>query len=216
MNNVVGSYFVPLFFICGAGALWFLAYRFISAKKAEFRNFGIGLALYGMAFAIWAVVVLIKPADLGPLTTVGAVPFMSAHIFFLLAATNKLKAANKSLILAGGLAYLVVLFVLRTFVYPSDPSFSSKGLFYFHTQPPIIALYIIAFAATLLPAITTVSQLIKDKRLRSISQIGFTAAAVGGIVLVTSYDDNLQTLNGYIMGVTYIVLLTAFARKKIA
>lgn len=216
MDNVVGSYFVPLFFICGAGALWFLAYQFISAKKAEFRNFGIGLGLYGAAFAIWAAVVLTKPADLGPLTTVGAIPFMFAHIFFLLAVTNKMKAANKSLILTGGLAYLVVLFLLRTFVYPSDPSFSSKGLFYFHTQPPIIALYIVAFAATLLPAITAVSQLIKDKQLRSISQIGFTTAAIGGIILVTSYDDNLQTINGWIMGITYIVLLVAFARRKVA
>ena len=216
VSNYIGDYLVPLFFVSGAGALWFLAYKFISAKKSEFRNFGTGLALYGLAFAVWGLVVLNKPADLGPLTTLGAVPFLFAHLFFLLAVTNKMKASNKSTVLAGGLAYLVALFALRTFVYPSAPSFSTKGLFYFHAQPVIIALYVVAFAASLLPAINTVSRLIKDKQLRFISQTGFTAAAIGGIILVTSYDDNLQTINGYIMGLTYISLVVAFARKKIA
>ena len=216
MGNVVGDYFVPLFFVTGAAAMWFLAYRFMSAKDAVFRHFGTGLALYGVAFAIWSIAVLAKPTNLEALTTLGVIPFAAAHLFYLMASTEKVKASNRSLVIFGGITYLVALFLLRTFVYPSHPGFSENGLFYFHAQPPVIALYIGAFAASLLPAINAVCQAMKDKQLKLISQIGFTVAAIGGIVLVTSYDDNLQTINGWIMGITYLALLTTFAKKKVA
>lgn len=215
MGNIVGDLFVPLFFIAGTGAMFFLAYRFLSAKGAVFRNFGTGLALYGAAFGIWSLVVLTKPSDLEIITTLGVVPFALAHIFFLLVSTEKVKASKRSLLLFGALAYLAVLFLLRTFIYPSAPSFSTNGLFYFNAHPAVVALYIGAFAATLLPAINVVSQKIKDSTLRTISQIGFTIAAIGGIVLVTSVDDDLQTINGWVMGVTYAVLLAAYAFKRI-
>lgn len=214
MGNVVGDYLVPLFFIMGTGAMWFLAYRFWSVKGAIFRHFATGLALYGVAFGIWSVLVLTKPEDIGALTTLGVIPFAIAHLFFLMSSTEKFKAKSRSLILFSGIAYLAVMFLFRV-VYPSNPGFSENGLFYFNAQPPVVALYIGAFAASLVPAIYAVSQKMKDDSLKYITQIGFTIAAIGGIVLVTSVDDNLQTINGWVMGLTYTVLLGAFATKRI-
>lgn len=215
MGNIVGDYLVPLFFVVGTGAMWFLASRFLSAKGATFRHFGTGLALYGAAFAVWGLAVLVKPADLDAMTTVGVIPFALAHLFFLMACTEKTKASTRSLILLGGLGYLAALFLIRTFIYPSAPGFSENGLFYFNAQPPVIALYILAFAASLLPAINAVTQQMKDKVLKNVSQIGFTIAAIGGIVLVTSVDDSLQTINGWVTGLTYVVLLAVYATHKV-
>lgn len=215
MGNAVGEYFVPLFFVVGTGVLWYLAYRFLSTKSAVFRHFGTGLGLYGLAFAIWSLAVFTKPVNLDPITTLGVIPFAVAHLFFLMASTEKLKASNRSAVLFGGVAYLAALFLLRTFIYPSEPGFSENGLFYFNAQPPVIALYIGAFAASLLPAIYAVSQKMKDDVLKYVTHIGFTIAAIGGIVLVTSVDDNLQTINGWVMGLTYAVILAVFSTREI-
>lgn len=214
MGAVVGDYLVPLFFVAGTAAMWFLAYRFWSAKGAIYKHFGAGLALYGLGFAAWTVAVLTK-ANIELWTTVGVVPFAAAHLFYLMVATEKAKASTKSLVLFGGVAYLLALFFVRTFVYPSNPGFSDNGLFYFHAQAPVIALYVLAFTVSLLPAINAVSQTLKDKMLRTVSQIGFSILAVGGIILVTSYDDSLQTINGWIMGATWIVVLGAYTAKRI-
>ena len=215
MGNVLGDYMVPLFFVAGSGAMLFLAYRFRSADDKVFKNFGNGLALYGLAFAIWTLAVLTKPTDLDTITTLGVIPFAAAHIFFLMVATHKMKAASRSTLVMGGIAYLVLLFLLKLFVYPSNPGFSANGLFYFHAQPPLVALYIGAFGLTLIPAIYAVGEKLKDVTLRYIVQAMFTIAAIGGIILVTSVDDNLQTINGWVMGVTYFILLTTLATKRI-
>ncbi len=215
MGNLVGDYFVPLFFVMGTGAMWFLAYKFLLAKDATYRHFGAGLGLYGLAFAIWTVLVFTKPENLEVLTTLGVIPFALAHLFFLMSSTESLKAKNRSLIIMSGVVYLAALFLLRTFVYPSHPGFSENGLFYFNAQPPVVAFYIGAFAASLVPAIYSVSQKMKDETLKYVTQIGFTIAAIGGIVLVTSLDDNLQTINGWVMGFTYAVLLWTYSVKKI-
>lgn len=214
MDSMVGDYLVPLFFVAGTAAMWFLAYKFWSAKGALFKHFGAGLALYGLGFAAWSVTVFTK-SDIELWTTLGVIPFATAHIFFLMAATEKLKTSARTLVLCAGVGYLVALFFLRTFVFPSSPSFSDDGLFYFHAQPAVIALYILAFTLSLLPAITAVSQALKDKTLRIVSQVAFTILAVGGIILVTSYDDDLQTINGWVMGITWIVVLATYATKRI-
>lgn len=215
MSNVVGDVFVPLFFVAGSISTLFLAYKFVSEKAAVYRNFGLGLLFLGLAFAVWTVVVLTKPDNLENLTTIGAIPFAVSFLFFLMAGTTKLKASQKSLVMFGGLGYLAVLLLLRTFVYESHPSFSDKGLFYFHADPTIIALYIVGFATALLPAINAVSQQIKDKSLRFVTQTAFTTLAIGGIVLVTSYDDTLQTINGWFLGIAFLTLLAVYSTKKL-
>lgn len=215
MNDFLGHYMVPLYFIIGTLAILFLAYKFLSQKALVFRNFGVGLLISGVAFAVWTAVVIIKPNNLEVFTTIGALPFAVGFLFFLMAGTHKLKAANKSLVLLAGVGYLLILLFLRTLVYKSHPAFSSNGLFYFHAEPAIIALYIGAFGAALLPAINVVSQQLKDKTLRFITQFGFTILAVGGIVMLTSFSDTLQTINGWVMGVAFLLLVVAYATKEV-
>jgi hypothetical protein len=215
VDSFIGHYMVPFFFIGGTLTILFIASKFLSQKANIYRNIGIGLALYGVAFAIWSVAVITKPTNLETYTTVGVVPFALAHIFYLLAGTEKVKAANRSLILMLGVGYLAIILVLRSFVYKSHPAFSANGLFYFHADPSIVALYIGAFAASLLPAINAVSQKIKDQTLKFVSQFGFTILAIGGIVMLTSYSDTLQTINGYVMGTTFVVLLLTYSTKKL-
>jgi hypothetical protein len=214
VDNFIGNYMVPLFFIAGTVAMWFLAYKYLTAKGTTFKNFGTGLLLYGLGFGAWGIGVLTKD-NVDFWTLVGVIPFAAAHLFYLMAATEKVKASVRSLLLFGAAAYLVVLFLIRTLVYESSPGFSDGGLFYFNAHPTVIMMYILAFALTLLPAIDVVSQKLKDKTLRVVSQVGFTILAVGGIILVSSYDDNLQTLNGWVMGATWIVVIAAYSTKRV-
>jgi glycerol uptake facilitator-like aquaporin len=55
----------------------------------------------------------------------------------------------------------------------------------------------------------------KDKTLKTVSQLGFTILLIGGIVLLTSYDDSLQTINGWIMGLTFVALLSVYSVKQV-
>jgi heme/copper-type cytochrome/quinol oxidase subunit 4 len=206
---------VPAYFIVGTLAVLFMAYKFLQNKAPVYRSFGIGLLLTALAFAVWAVAVITKPSDLDTITTIGVVPLAFGLLFFLMAGTQKLKPANRSLVMTLGLAYLVLVLFLRTFIYKSHPGFSARGLFYFHAKPQIIALYIGAFAAALLPAINAVSQKMKDKTLKEVSQLGFTILVLGGIVLITSYDDALQIINGWVMGITFVVLLGVYSTKEV-
>lgn len=214
MNSILGDYLVPLFFVFGTAAMWFTAYKFWSAKGAIYKHFGSGLALYGLGFAIWSVAVFTK-SNVDFWTTLGVIPFAAAHLFYLMAATIKTRSSTRSLILIAGAAYLTVLFFFRTFIYPSNPGFSNDGLFYFNAQAPVIAMYILAFTLSVFPAIATVSQHLKDPILRIVMQVCFPILLVGGIILVASYDDELQTINGWVTGITWAVVVSVLAQKRI-
>lgn len=215
MDNLVGDLFVPLFFISGALVMWFLAYKFMTAKGAVFKNFGAALLLYGLAFAIWSVLIITKPLDLQPLTTAGILPFAFAHLFLLRASIDKLKKANQTLVMLLGIVYLLAMFAVKYFWFPSDPSFSSNGLFYFNAQPPLMAFYIGVFAFALFPAIFAVAENMKDKVLRYVFQIGWTIAAIGGVILVTNFNDDLQTINGWLMAVAFLIMFITFSARKV-
>jgi hypothetical protein len=103
MGNFIGDTMVPLFFVLGSLAVLFLSYKFLVAKGTTFRNFGLGLLLTGAAFAVWAIAVVAKPDNLDTITTVGVMPFAVGLLFFLMAGTQKLKAANRSLVMLIGL-----------------------------------------------------------------------------------------------------------------
>lgn len=213
--KLVGDVFVPLFFVSGAVASFFLAYRLLQAKKnAVLRLFGQAMMAFGAAFAIWSVVIFTK-TNVELITTLGVAPFVVGLLLSLMASVQKLPKASQSALFLGALAYFGGLFVLRLFVFPSTPGFSENGLFYFHAEPAIVAMYIGAFAAALLPAINAVASQLKDKVLRGITRLCFTVLAIGGIVLVTSLDDSLQTINGWVMGLSFITLVVAYAVKKV-
>lgn len=215
MSDAVGDFLVPLYFILGSLSILYLSYKLLSQKATVYKNFGLGMLLYGVAFAIWSAVVIIKPDDIGTWTTIGAIPFGLSHIFYLMSASDKLDAGKKSMLFLAAGAYLSALFILRTFLYESNPGFSENGLFYFNADPSVVALYIGAFAGSLLPAINSISTRMKDKTLSFITRLGFTTLTMGSIVLVTSYDDTLQLINGWIMGAAFLLLVYTYARRPI-
>lgn len=214
-DSLTGDVLVPAYFIATSLVIAFLSYKFLSKKTATFKFFGIGLAFFAVAFAIWSAVVLTKPTDLETFTTLGVLPFSVGLYFFLMAGTSKLKASNRSLAMMLGVGYLALMLFLRTFVYQSAPAFSENGLFYFHADPVIVALYIGAFAAALFPATNAVSQQIKDGTLKFVTQLALTMLIIGGVVMLTSFDDTLQLINGYVMAVALAALLVAYSTKEL-
>lgn len=214
MNTIAGDVLVPAFFVSGTLAMFYLAWRFMAQKAPVYRSFGKGLLLYGLAFAVWSALVISKPASLEPYTTIGAVPFVLAHLFYLQAAADKLSVSKKSTVYLLAAAYVAVLFVLRTVVYRSEPSFSANGLFYFNAKPVVIAMYIGAFSASLLPAVSVMATRIKDETTRILIRTGFTTLALCAVVLVTSLDDSLQVINGWVMTSAFILVILAVAGKK--
>lgn len=208
------NYGVVAFFIVGTIVLVFLAWRFAFSPAPVFRHFGIGLACAAAAFAAWSAIVWIRPEDLHLWTSVGAALFLPCYLFFLNAATHNWLPRNRNLALGIAGVYLLVLFALRTFIAPSEPAFSERGLFYFNTQPLVLLLYIVSFVGAVMPAVYAVSRDITTPWLSRATLVCFNLVIVCGVILLTSYDDDLQTYNGYLMGIGFLCLFMMYLRRK--
>ena len=208
------NYMVVGFFIIGTIILAFLGWRFASSPTPVFRRFGMGLACFSAGFAVWTAIVWIHPENLNLWTAVGVALFMPGYLFFLSAATSNWLPRNQQLVLVLAGAYLVALFVVRTFVAPSEPGFSERGLFYFNAQPLVLLLYIVTFVGALMPAGYVVSRNIAVPWLSRATLICFNLVILCGVVLLTSYDDELQAYNGYLMGVGFLSLFLIYLRRQ--
>lgn len=203
-----------IFFLIGTLAFSVLAFRFISAKNYAFRMFGSGLALLALAFATWSVIIATKPADLTLLTTLGVIPFGVANILFVAAGTSDFQASTRRNLLV--IASLVIggLFVYRTWGSPSQPNFSSNGLFYFNVDAAGILTYVVVFAGALMPAVHVVTSHISAVRDAMFTRLFFNAVTLSGVVLLVSKDDDLQYWNGYLMLIALIGLVVTHFRKN--
>lgn len=208
MDNTSSNILVPLFFIHATLGVAILAWWFLSKKQLILKNFGWGLLGYTLGLAAWTILVITKPTDMKPLILIGVVPFLSAHIAYAKAASEKL-AIKASTLMGLVVALIVVIFVYRTFLYPSEPYFSDKGYLYFGLAPAVVALYIAIFSVSFLPAIRSVSAVIKDQSVKSVMAIGFTTLYINSIILVSSKDNTLQLINGVVMS---LALLTLWAK----
>ena len=213
-GSIIGDVFVPLFFVAGAGAALFMAYRFLATKNNVFRTFGAALGCFGLTFAIWSVAVFTK-SNIDLITTLGIIPLVIGLFLSLLTGTQGMKESTQKTIVIGAAIYFAVLFILRLFFFHSTPSFSENGLYYFNAHPVVVAMYIGAFAGALLPAVNAVAGQMKDATLKTITRVGFTAIIIGGVVLVSSLDDDLQTINGWIMGIAFVSLIAAYASRQV-
>lgn len=201
---------VVTFFVLGAISLGFLGFRFLTSTGVLFRRFGVGITLYAVAFAVWSIIVATQPADLQLWTTIGVVPFGIAHLFHVSAATYDWNQSNRNIALGSASTFLAVLFVLRTWVFPSTPGFSDGGLFYFNADPVVTILYILVFAGAFMPALHVVSSHIGTRWLAALTRIGFNLVVLGAVVLLASYDDNLQFVNGFAMGAGFLGLTVSY------
>jgi len=198
------------FFLAGAVILAVVAFRFLRTANPTFRLFGIGLAMYSAAFAIWASIVALQPAELTTWTSVGVAFFGGAHLFYVASAVSDFSKPVQRNLLVVAVVFLLGLFVLRTWILPSTPSFSPAGLFYFNAEAPVMLGYILVFAGSFMPAIHVVSSHIAQKNLAMFTRIFFNLTVLTAVVLLTSADETLQYWNGAVMALGLLGLLVNF------
>lgn len=209
-TNVMG------FFIIGAAIFALLSARFLSAKKAPYKNFGFGLGAFALAFLVWGVIVGVQPTEsLELYMSLGVLPFVAGFLFLVSAATYDWIAENRNLAMVFAVAFLLALFVLRTFVLPSSPGFSENGLIYFNAQPLVELMYVLAFAGGFMTSLQVVSREIKHRLTAALTRIFFNLVVVCGVILLSSDDDVLQAYNGVLMLAALIGLAVVYAPSKV-
>lgn len=205
---------VALFFLHNVLATAFLGGKFVSRNDNVLKSFGIALLLNCAAFAIWSFAVLTRHENLSTYVTYGVVFFISALVFLLNTGIQDLKSDTRLKVLLAGSLLALVLFYLRTFVYPSNASFSTEGFFFFNIHPLMQMFYIFGLVITSLPAIYAVASKFKSYY-ASLIRLCFPIEVIGGIILITTTDSQVLYLTGWIMGIAYFALWSPllFGRK---
>lgn len=196
---------VALFFLHNVIATAYLGSKFVSRNDNVLKSFGIALILNCAAFAIWSFAVLTRPDNLTTYVTYGVVFFISALVFLLNTGIQNLKSDTRLKVLLAGVLLALVLFYLRTFVYPSNASFSPEGLFFFNIHPLMQMFYIFGLVITSIPAIYAVASKFKSYY-ASLIRLCFPIEVIGGIILITTTDSQVLYLTGWIMGIAYFAL----------
>jgi hypothetical protein len=204
---------VLLFFLQNIIVTAILGYKFFSQKNSAFKNFGIALFLNTIAFAIWSFAIIQQATNLNNYVTAGAAAFITSLIFLLLEGTQEMKAGMRMSIVTIGIIIGVVLFYARTFMYPSAPSISPEGLFFFNLQPVVQMLYIFGLGLAAFPAIEAVASKFKGSY-ASLVRYSFIIQVMGGVVLMTSSNTQMLYILGWIMGSVYFVLCVTLLFSK--
>ncbi len=189
------------------------------------KAMGWGLFLTGIAFGVWSAAVIAKPAgdSLNFWISAGAAVYIGALLFFTRAAVSKLQRNTQQLLTASVAVYAVVLWFVRLAL-PSNPGFSTDGLFYFQPSDIVSFMYIVLMAAVVLHAVQLTSEDIResDKTSAQTFSIALVSLFIGGVLLlvgVMDVQDTLMYLVGWGMAIAqFILLLTVIgvfrSRKK--
>ena len=206
---------VVVFFLHNVAATFLLGMKFRSRRDPVFKDFGSALILNGVAYTIWSAAVILRPDNLKPLVTLGVLFFLASLVFFLSAGIRKTGTLKQGPVLWTGLVVALVLFLVRTYVYPSEPGFSQEGLFFFHAHPVAQLIYIFGLALTALRGIDALASKFTDPFYARLVRYGFTIQVMGGIILLTSTDTLALYIDGWIIGTVYFALWTLllFNRK---
>ncbi len=174
------------------------------------RHFGTGLVLTGVAFVVWTYAVVTKPGTgtLETIISIGALFFLAALFFFLWSGVSAQPKSTQQYLVVGGFIFAVILWVVRA-AYPSQPGFSSEGLFFFNPHPIVKFMYIVFMSAAVFPAISTVGSEMRKKHFLSanIFIASMIAAVLGGVLLLVSTENILLYLVGWGLGISYLLLL---------
>ena len=204
MNPLVLS-----FFLHNVLATFLLGIKFRGRLDPVFRHFGSALILNGIAYAVWSAAVALRPQNLEMYVTIGALFFIASLITFLAAGIRGLnESKRRSLILIGSVG-AIILFIVRTFVYPSAPGFSPEGLFFFNPRPIVQIIYTFGIAFTALPAIDALAAKFGRSIYSHLVRYGFVAEVMGGIILITSTNILVLYIVGWIIGTVYFLLWTS-------
>jgi len=204
---------VVLFFLHNVFATLILGFKLRGRSDSVLRNFGSALILNGVAFAVWSVAVAMMPKNLELFVAIGSLFFIVSLITFLSAGLQNVSASNRKILLLTGSVVAVVLFLIRTFIYPSEPGFSPEGLFFFNPHPVVQVIYIFILALTALPAIDALASKFTQPY-ASLVRYGFIAEVMGGLILITSTNTLVLYIDGWIIGSIYLLLWTSLLFSK--
>lgn len=213
MNTLVLFYFLH-----NVLATLILGSTFARKRDAVIKHFGIALLLNTIAFAIWSLAVMNRPANLESYVSAGVVFFLLSLLAFLSAGTQGLRNGTRKQLVIAGAVIAAVVFYLRMSAYPSAAAFSAEGLFFFNPHPFIALAYVFGLSLCAFPAIEALAAKFTGGY-ASLIRYGFIAEVAGGILLIVSSDSVLGSsdalyLAGWIMGLVYLALWTTFAFGK--
>lgn len=206
MEETTEAVLVPLFFLQMVIGTGILAWWFLKRKDKTLQTFGLGMAGYAAGLAAWSLLVITKPNDLQPLILAGAVPFLLAHLAYAKVAYKNIDFTKTSLLTLIVVGTIAATFIVRTFLYPSDPYFSEQGLLFFGLHPISVAFYIATISLTFLPAISVVASRLKKGTLKNVMQVGLTTLYINSIILVSGKDDTLLLINGVVMSLALLAV----------
>lgn len=204
---------VVSFFLHNVLATLILGFKFRGRSDPVLKNFGLALILNGIAFAIWSAAVVTRPQNLELFITIGTLFFIASLVTLLSAGLQNIGESNRRTILLAGSIAAIALFLLRTFVYPSQPGFSPEGLFFFNPHPIVQVIYIFGLALAALPAVDALASKF-SKLYSSLVRYGFIAEVMGGLILVTSTNTLVLYIAGWIIGIVYFLLWTSLLFSK--
>lgn len=210
--------FVLVFFIHSVLATLLIGGKLFSNPDRDVKRFGVALLLDAVAFIIWTVAVVVKPVELEVYTNLGAVFFIASVIAFLNAGMPKVGRVLRQAILLISVILGALVLYMRLYMYPSSPSFSDDGYFFFNLDPIIQMIYIFALVMAALPAIDVLASKLRGTY-AIVVRYAFIAEVVGGIILIINTNSgsasaNLLLIDGWIIGIAYFALWSTIIFNK--
>lgn len=216
-----GNLNVAGFFLIGTLAFAAVAWRFFKTGVNPHKEFGAGLGLLSLAFLMFGGIVATQPAALDLWMTVAVIPLIAGFFFLVRSATFDWTSKNRAMIQVVAGVFFAVLYVARTFAFPSEPGFSKAGLIYFNAQPPVLLLYLLAFVGAFMTALQVNTLHIGNRLQAALTRIFFNVVVVCSVVLLSANnDETLQTYNGWVLVAAFVALLAVYlpgsAQAKLA
>jgi hypothetical protein len=205
---------VSLFFLHTVFATLALGLKFFNREDRVFRLFGIALLFDAAAFAAWGYGLIVSPENLLVLVTVGAVAFLVSLVFFYYVSIFRASAGSRTLLLGVAVAAVLAIFYIGRYIDPASAFISPEGLLFFNLTPLVQMLYLFALAFATIPAIDMIATKFKNPY-AALLRYGLIAEIVGGIMLITSRDEQVLYLTGWVIGLVYVALWgTLLLNKK--
>lgn len=176
------------------------------------KYFGIGLLLEAVGFASWALAIMM-PDSLATLVTLGAALILFSFIAFLPAATNGVSAFLRTLILGAGTLFVLAIFLVGSYMFPTPKFISEEGFLIFNLAPLVQVMYITILVLIAIPLIEKVAGMFKAG-FSTFVKFALGVQVVGAIVLITSVDTLSLLVAGWAIGLTYFVLWTSLLFRK--
>ena len=200
------NWLVLFFFIHVALAATIVGGVFMKKGGNVAKYFGLGLLIGAIGFASWGLAVMM-PDNLTIFGNIGSVLVLISFIFFLWASTDNVSEPIRNLILALGIMLVVVTFIVRSFIFPTDKFISDEGILIFNLAPFVQFLYVTILVLVVIPLIEKVAAMFKAGYATFI-KYALGIQVIGGIILITSADELSLLAAGWAIGLAYFALWT--------